>query len=276
MARVKEGKAEVKGATCGPAELVHDARGGSHDDARINGQWVAKLKTLEDLGHVAAMVDLSGSMEQPLPGAPGQTVQNAAIGIGLMASQKSVGPLKNKVIGFATNPKIVKFPDEMPFAERVRFLKQQEVGYSTDFRAACKVLLDTAVEAGCGPEFFENFVLFVLSDMQINCNHNAQWSPNLAREVQTMFADAGRKSEHGVPFAAPHIVMWNLAATNTIATSEGLKNATSVSGYSDALLKAFQTEGIAGLTKMTPGLFLRKILESPRYAPLAAEWEAHI
>ena len=275
MGRVREGKAEVKGATCGPAELVHDARGGSHDDARINGQWVAKLKTLDNLGHVAAMVDLSGSMEQPLPGAPQQTVQNAAIGIGLMASQKSVGPLKNKVIGFATDPKIVTFPEEMPFAERVRFLKQQQVGYSTNFRAACRVLLETALRAGCGPEFFESFILFVLSDMQIN-NSSASWTPDLAREVQTMFADAGRKSEHGVPFAAPHIVMWNLAATNTIATSQGLTNATSVSGYNDALLKAFQTEGIAGLTKMTPGLFLRKILESPRYAPLAAEWEAHI
>ena len=275
MSRVASGEATVKGARCGPGELVNDVRHSGDDDARINGQWAAKLAELPGLGKCLTMVDVSGSMDMAtIPGSKIR-VMDAAIGIGLMVAAKSEPPFNNKTISFATDPSFVSYRADMTFTDRVRHTLTQQPGYSTDFRKACRELLNVALEANMGPEFFADFVLFVLSDMQINCG-SAQWSPDLAKEVQTMFADAGRASEHATPFAAPHVVMWNLASTNTMATTEGLVGATSISGYSDSMLKAFEAEGVAGLTGMTPGELLREQLEAPRYAPLGVEWANYI
>jgi hypothetical protein len=70
--------------------------------------------------------------------------------------------------------------------------------------------------------------------------------------------------------------MWNLASTTTMATTKDLVGAASVSGYSDAMLKAFEAGGVEGLLKMTPAEFLREQLDSPRYAPLAKVWERYM
>ena len=67
--------------------------------------------------------------------------------------------------------------------------------------------------------------------------------------------------------------MWNLASTNAIATSAGLVNATSIAGYSDALLEVFESEGIRGLLSATPIDTLRKQLNNVRYDPLQREFE---
>lgn len=275
MTKVERGEATVKGARCGPGELVNDARATKGDDGRINGQWDAKMKELPSLGKIRPMIDVSGSMDwAALPGSKIR-VMDAAIGIGLAAAEKGEPPFNNKVLSFSGDPRFMTFEPGTPFTERVRRVQGHNMGYSTDFRKACKAELDLAVRANCPPDFFKGFVLLVLSDMQINCSE-ARWSPDLAAEIKQMYADAGRKCEHGQPFDPPFVAMWNFASTNTMATTEGLVGAASISGYSDAMLKAFESGGVAGLLKMTPGEFLREQLESPRYAPLAAEWEAFI
>lgn len=276
MDKVTKGEATVKGARCGPAELVYDARQhGVSDDARINGQWESKMKELPQLGKLIAMVDCSESMDcNTLPGSKVR-VMDAAIGLGLAAAAKAEAPFTDRVLSFATNPKFVTFRKDTAFADRVRQVQHHDVGYSTDFRLACKAILDVAITNGMLPDFFKGLVLFVLSDMQINCG-SALWSPDLAAEVKHMFAEAGLKSPHREPFEAPFIVMWNLASTTTMATTKDLVGAASVSGYSDAMLKAFEAGGVEGLLKMTPAEFLREQLDSPRYAPLAKVWERYM
>ena len=277
MARVASGSGKVNGARCGVAELVRDVRAiGSSDraeEARINGQWVSKLATIPSLGKCIPMIDLSGSMGTCLAGAKEITCEMAAIGLGLMIAEKCAVPFTNQCITFATDPKFCTFGADQGFVERVHHIRNQKNGITTDFRKACKAILDAAVAANMAPDFFEDFVLFVLSDMQINSCSMAPWTADLAAEVQQMFATAGKRTKHRKPFAAPHIVMWNLASTNAIATSAGLVNATSIAGYSDALLKVFESEGIQGLLKATPIDTLRKQLNNVRYDPLRREFE---
>ena len=278
MARVAEGSNKVNGARCGVAELVRDAQriysvAYLSDEARINGQWASKLATIPDLGKCIPMIDLSGSMSCKLAGSKEITCDMAAIGLGLMIAEKCAAPFTNQCITFSTDPKFCTFGPDKCFVERVRHIRNVSNGVSTDFRKACKAILDAAVAANMAPDFFEDFVLFVLSDMQINSCSMAPWTPDLAAEVQQMFSTAGERSKHGKPFAAPHIVMWNLASTNAIATSAGLVNATSIAGYSDALLKVFESEGIRGLLNATPIETLQKQLNNIRYEALRREFE---
>jgi len=294
MAKVSEGKAEVKGARCGPAELVYDVRQHPGDSARINGQWDAKMKALPNLGKMVACVDVSGSMDMAnVPGSQNIRAMDAAIGVGLAIAEKCEPPFHNQVLSFSTNPKFLQFTARNTFSERVRLIQTHDLGYSTDFRKACRAFLDVAIQANVPSDFFKEFAFVLLSDMQIN-TEMGKWSANLAAEIKQMFADGGRRSERGQPYDPPFVVMWNFgsergqpydppfvvmwnfAARNTTAISQGLPGAAVISGYSDALLKTFETEGMKGLLGETPMAILIKTLESERYAPLAAEWEAYI
>ena len=275
MARVAEGKAEVKGARCGPAELVHDVRQHPNDAARINGQWAAKMKELPSLGKMVACVDVSGSMDwAKVPGSD-ISVMDAAIGVGLAIAEKCEPPFNNQVLSFSTDPKFLQFSAEHKFSDRVRMIQNHDLGYSTDFRKACRAFLDVAIQANVPSDFFKEFAFVLLSDMQIN-SEMGKWSADLAAEIKQMFADGGRRSERGQPYDPPFVVMWNFQAKNTTAISQSLPGAAVISGYSDALLKTFEAEGMQGLLKQTPMAILTKTLESERYAPLAAEWEAYM
>lgn len=277
MASVAGGSEKVNGARCGAAELVRDVgaicSSNKTEKARINGQWESKLANIPNLGKCIPMIDLSGSMQTRLAGSIEITCEMAAIGLGLMIAEKCAAPFTNQCITFAHEPTFCRFTSDMGFVDKVNYIRRQDNGVSTDFRKACKAILDAAVAANMPPDFFKDFVLFVLSDMQINSNSMASWTPDLAAEVQQMFTIAGNCSKHGKPFAPPHIVMWNLASTNAIATSAGLVNATSIAGYSDALLKIFEKDGIMGLLSATPIDTLRKQLNNSRYDPLRREFE---
>jgi len=276
MAKVSAGKAEVKGARCGPAELVYDVRKHPGDAARINGQWDAKMKLLPSLGKMLACVDVSGSMDYArVPGSDHIRAMDAAIGVGLAIAAKCAEPFHNQVLSFSTDPKFLQFTARNTFSDRVRMIQSYDVGYTTDFRKACRAFLDVAIKANVPSDFFKEFAFVLLSDMQINAEMG-KWSADLAAEIKQMFADGGRRSERGQPYDPPFVVMWNFAARNTTAISQELPGAAVISGYSDSLLKTFEAEGMQGLLKQTPMAILIKTLESERYAPLAAEWEAFI
>ena len=276
MAKVAAGKAEVKGARCGPAELVYDVRQHPGDAARINGQWKAKMGALPSLGKMVACVDVSGSMDAAkVPGSQNIRAMDAAIGVGLAIAEKCEPPFNNQVLSFSTEPKFLQFTAHNNFSDRVQMIKSHDLGYTTDFRKACRAFLDVAIQANVPSDFFKEFAFVLLSDMQINVEMG-KWSADLAAEIKQMFADGGRRSERGQPYDPPFVVMWNFEARNTTAISQGLPGAAVISGYSDALLKTFEAEGMQGLLKQTPMAILIKTLESERYAPLAAEWEAYV
>jgi hypothetical protein len=70
----------------------------------------------------------------------------------------------------------------------------------------------------------------------------------------------------GNGWAAPRIVIWNLAASyadfHATANEDGVVN---VSGWSPALLKTLST---CGADALTPAAMLRAQLQDPRYEPV--------
>jgi hypothetical protein len=223
---------------------------------------------------MVACVDVSGSMDgAKIPGSQNLRAMDAAIGVGLAIAEKCEPPFNNQVLSFSTFPKFLQFQSSDTFSERVQKIQNYDLGYSTDFRKACRAFLDVAIKANVPSDFFKEFAFVLLSDMQIN-TEMGKWSADLAAEIKQMFADGGRCSERGQPYDPPFVVMWNFEARNTTAVSHSLPGAAVISGYSDALLKTFEVEGMQGLLKQTPMAVLTKTLESERYAPLVAEWES--
>ena len=80
------------------------------------------------------------------------------------------------------------------------------------------------------PEEVEDIVLVVLSDMQADQGSKSVGTSTLEEIVQKMFHEAGLKTSHRRPYAAPTMVWWNMRTTNGSPCATSSKNTVMMSG----------------------------------------------
>ena len=103
-------------------------------------------------------------------------------------------------------------------------------------------------------------ILYVFSDMQWDAACGIYSSrPNKVGFdlIEQQFTEAGYKM--------PHIVFWNLRATNTYNNNSQQKNTTMMSGFSPNLFKQFMN---GNFIEHTPWSSLKELLDSERYKPI--------
>lgn len=116
-----------------------------------------------DLGKMVPLVDVSGSMT----GLP----MRAAIGLGILVSDmtndafRNHGPM-NRCLTFETQPRWVDLGGCGTVGDKVRRLQSAEWGGSTNFVAACELILESAQRAKLSPEEIPDLIVF--SDMQFD------------------------------------------------------------------------------------------------------------
>ena len=97
------------------------------------------------------------------------------------------------------------------------------VGMSTNMQAAFQLLCDACVHKDMTPEEVEDIVLVVLS-MQVDRGSKSMGTTPLEEIVQKMFHEAGLKTSHRRPYAAPTMVWWNMRTTNGSPCATSSKN----------------------------------------------------
>lgn len=256
-----KGDVEIKGKRVGLEQFTVEALllKKSQDQSLIdilNAQWVNSSKETGNLGKMIAMVDVSGSMYgNPL---------HAAIALGIRIAEKS--SLGKRVLTFSSKPAWVDLTYQTSFVEMVQTVYSAQWEMNTNFQAALRMILDAIVQYKLSPEEVEGMTLVVLSDMQMDqADHNR--SLTLMESIENEYATAGMKL-WGKPFKAPHILFWNLRATNGFPTLSTQKNASMMSGFSAALLNTFCETGIEALQEFTPWSALCKSLDAERYMVL--------
>ena len=142
------------------------ARARALADAAINGraslleaQWraiVSRAQASGALGRMLAMCDVSGSMSG--------TPMEVSIALGMLIAECSTGAFANSVLTFDSVPRLVTFAAGATFLERVAQLSAAPWGMSTDFQAACNLVLRTLAEQRVAPGE-EPTHLVVLTDM---------------------------------------------------------------------------------------------------------------
>ena len=100
-------------------------------------------------------------------------------------------------------------------------------------------------------------VLAVFSDMQINQADRQTQYDSMHTRIEEMYR------EHG--YEPPHILYWNLNGTDGFPSVTTKNNISMVSGFSPALLKAFEEKGIDELASYTPWRLVQEIMMKPRY-----------
>jgi Mg-chelatase subunit ChlD len=219
----------------------------------LNLQWQNSSSLTRNLGKMIAMVDTSGSMD----GEP----MNVAIALGIRIAEHSV--LGKRVMTFSCSPTWVNLTDQSNFTSMVKTVHAAPWAMSTNFHKALDLILDAIVQQKLSHKAVEDMVLVILSDMQMDqgdqCNKD-----DLYTAMKKKYETAGIQV-HGTPYNPPHILFWNLRATNGFPTLSNQPNCSMMSGFSPALLNTFCEKGLDGLQSATPWSMLLHTLDNPRY-----------
>jgi Domain of unknown function (DUF2828) len=262
LVRTKPKEAEEKGVsakvnarTLQPHEVMQQYIKGNFyncnatQDEILESMWVEIRKRINPkaLGRMMCMVDTSESM-----------TRNAAIpllvafAMGILISECVEGEFHRSVITFTDIPEYHHVTGET-LLEQVKSITKMRKGYSTEFRRALELLLNTAVAKGLKQEDLPD-TLLVLTDGQ--------------------FDEFDRGYKHGIAAAAemyqakgytmPRVVLWNLAATGNFpsATDQG-DNITLMSGFSPDVLNCM-LEG----KEFDPSSAMTNVLNQERYNKL--------
>lgn len=250
LAKPKDAKApvvaKVNARTLQPHEvvsayLVH----GSNPDPMLDAMWEGILDRISgNLNEFFCLVDVSGSME----GIPMQV----AIALALLVATKSTGAFSNSMVTFHETPQFITLSKET-LHERVQEVKALPWGGSTQIHKAFTLILDQANRYHLHQKDLPKYFI-ILSDMQFDAVDRT-WRTSLETASQAFKASG---------YKLPHLILWNLRATNNFPTSESVAdNATMISGFSPDVLNSL----LKG-EQFNPASAMLNILNDERYARL--------
>jgi hypothetical protein len=267
MTAAVRGEATVKGAdTVYPHEIVSKFmyRGSVEkaEEELLQAQWNAIRDATAAQGGlkgVVPMCDFSGSMS----GIPMQV----SMALGILLSEINHPAFKDGMIGFDSKPNWIQFKPGMSLKEKVSYAQDFAQGTSTDFQAACDLILRRLVEYKVpADEAPKDMIVFTDMGFDAACgggySHVKKTKPweTHVEMIKNSFASAG--------YSAPRIVLWNLRAAykdfHAKADEEGV---VLLSGWSPAILKAIQK---AGVEVKTPYQGMRELLDDARYDAVRA------
>lgn len=266
--KVARGEAKVKGANVVmPHELVHELRAGSmtaEEKAILEGQWRSIREEIQKKGGLRGIVplcDFSGSMN----GIP----MEVSIALGILISELAEEAFRDRVITFDSTPAWVDFAGMTSLAEKVATASCAPWGTSTNFQAACSLILDTLIENEVPPENAPRDLL-VLTDMGFDVAVGSG-SVSKTKDGWQTHVEMIRASFANHGYVAPRIIIWNLRAAfkefHAKAEEEGV---VMLSGWSPAILEVLQN---GNLSVKTPLDGVRAVLDVERYDAVRTAWD---
>lgn len=219
------------------------------EEATLNATW-ASLPDHGGTENALAVVDTSGSMYwagKPLPAA-------VALSLGLYFAEHNRGIFHNCFIEFSARPQLIELKGRT-FAEKLRYAASFNEVANTDLEAVFELVLRAAVRNHLPQEELPA-KLVLISDMEFDsCVSNGS---------ATQFENAKRRYA-AFGYQLPQVVFWNVASRNRQQpVRQNEQGAVLVSGATPRLFA--QLAAPSG----TPDTWMREVLYSARYAPIAA------
>ena len=223
-------------------------------DSVIEAQWAAireETAAAGGLGDAVFMCDFSGSMD----GEP----KEVSLALGILGSEVAAPAFKDHILTFDSTPVWHSFKGLTTLRQKVQSVGNLGQGTSTNFQAACELVLQKLVENKV-PVDEAPKQLIVITDMGFDSASTGHYVKKTA-PWETHFQMI-RQSFHSKGYEPPLIVCWNVSTaytdTHAKATEVGVVQ---LSGWSPSVLKALQS----GLNVQSPYEGLRVLLDSPRY-----------
>jgi hypothetical protein len=276
-AKALNGEVKMNGvSTVYPHEIVNKflhQKCSEDETALLQAQWNAIRDTTAKEGGLrrcVPMSDFSGSMN----GVP--LVVSMALGI--LISEINHPAFKDYLLGFDSNPSWIDFTTKKTLEEKVKYARRFGQGISTDFQAACDLILRRLVEHKVPvDEAPQDLIVFTDMGFDAAVNNSSvgyytgnRYTHNTKNNAWQTHIQMIRNNFASYGYQAPRIVLWNLRAEykdyHARATEEGV---VLLSGWSPAVLKAI-TKG--GVSVQTPYQALRELLDDSRYDKVREAW----
>ena len=219
------------------------------EKAVLNATWAS----LPDYGsdeNALAVIDTSASMYyygSPRPAA-------VSLSLGLYFAEHNKGAFRNHFIEFSASPQLIELKGDT-FADRLRYAASFSQVANTNIEAVFELILRAAVKNKV-PRKELPAKLIIISDMEFDCCVSNASAVN--------FENAKNRYE-AFGYKIPQVVFWNVASRHCqqpVTMNE--QGVALVSGVTPRLFSM-----IAGGV-LSPYTFMREVLESERYAKIAA------
>lgn len=212
-----------------------------------------------NLSKMIPLVDVSSSMSG--------TPLEVAIALGLLVSEVTHPLFRDRFLTFETSPRWIDVSSCRDIVEKIELARKAPWGGSTNFYAACELILHACVSFSLPPEEVPDLLVF--SDMQFDMAAGYQCPEEaMLQTVHRRFAECGYDN-------GPKIVFWNLRGdTRGFPATAHSKGVQMLSGFSPVLLKAvMDSEPIDEVVTVrenqkdtiSPLDTMRKLLDDSRY-----------
>lgn len=235
------GTAKVNASAIFPYDVLRGS-----DKVVAQAQWNALPNWLTADAKILPMIDVSGSMGMQV--STGLSAMDVAVSLGLYIATKQTGSFGGVYLTFTDRPKLTVVDESKNIKDLNKFVRYNDVGYSTNIEAAFKEILRVAQANSVSQEDMPKYLL-VFSDMQFNGSMFG-YTGTAFNMVKTMFERAG--------YELPKLVWWNIADRGgNIPVKYDTQGNALVSGFSPSLVKS-----ILSAKQFTPeGVMLETLLQ---------------
>jgi hypothetical protein len=255
IASLKSGEAKINAGAIYPYDIVRSLFCGQADVA--DEQWKALPDYMEgsEFQRILPLVDTSGSMTCRVSGQI--TALDVAVSLGIYLSERNRGVFKDHFLTFSERPQLQHLTGKL--SQRVRQLRTAHWEFTTNLLAAFDQMLRHAQTNAVPVDEMPQMVM-ILSDMQFD--HCIQDRNDTALQgIRKRYAAAG--------YSMPKVIFWNIngrADQSPVQVRD--RNTAIVSGFSPSIMKYVLNQ--SNLEKLTPYGMMMEVVNSPRYAAIAA------
>lgn len=250
---LKNGEEKINSVGVHPHELVGVyLNAGSRIDSTIEEQWKnisRKISSIGTFSRTMSVVDVSASME----GIP----MRVAIALGILVSENTNAPFKNRAITFHSNPNWINIDGETLY-DKVNKISNSPWGASTNILSVFNLILALAVKNNVKREHMVD-TIFIFTDMQFDkCDESCFSGSSL---------DIAKSKYKLADYDMPTLIIWNLRTSDSkiLPCSKYSDNVVLLSGFSAELLKIVLSMDKDGINPMKLFLEIISRYEVPKF-----------
>lgn len=194
--KAEKGEVKINASTLFPYDIVEKILYGRESNKVLEAQWKALPDYVEKGTNALVMADVSGSMR----GRPMAT----SIGLAIYFAERNVGAYHNLFMTFSDRPETVILRGET-LEQKIRNVSRANWDNNTDLKAAFERVLEIAEKHNTPQEEMPKAIV-VISDMEIDCCGNREWS--FYDKMANKFRKAG--------YVIPNIIFWNVNSRHDV------------------------------------------------------------
>lgn len=251
---LKTGNSKVNAGTLYPYQILNIRRVNEAEKDKpladlLTQQWEALPNFFKgNKTNILPMIDVSGSMEEPVTG--NTTALEVAISLGYYLAERNEGEFKHYYLTFSQDTQLNKLDPNKSLIENYRRLQNDNWGLNTNLDKAFEKILNLCLENQVASKDLPKY-LIILSDMNFDkaVNETTLFSNAVSScAFNDTIQDHWRKEYEKHGYKLPRIIYWNLVHNGTFTCTINELDVCELSGFSPSSI----VDVLSSVNELTP------------------------